>query len=67
MKTYCPVHHFNYSGGTCPFCENDRIMFMVHKFDKPKNKQLKKVINENKEQPSQEQLNALMNHFNGSK
>ena len=42
MKTYCPVHHFNYSGGTCPFCENDRIMFMVHKFDKPV------IVNQNK-------------------
>lgn len=37
MKTFCVVHHFNYSGIKCPFCEEERIKHLVHKFEKKNN------------------------------
>lgn len=35
-KQICNIHRFAYSGNKCPFCEQDRIKHLAHKFYKPK-------------------------------
>lgn len=62
FKNFCNVHRFNYSGVNCPFCEQDRINSLVHKFnrkvEKPKSVTVERDITE-------DDLNKLIMKFNG--
>lgn len=33
-KKYCSIHHFNYIGGECPFCLQDRLSNIIKKVEK---------------------------------
>ena len=33
MKQTCPIHHFTYSGTLCPFCEEERIQRLAHRYE----------------------------------
>ena len=34
LKNFCNVHRFNYLGAKCPFCEQDRINSLAHRFNR---------------------------------
>ena len=62
MKTLCHVHMFNYSGNTCPFCEQERIDKMYKRFIKKSEKQM-----ENNSEPkeiTQSDIERLKEKFN---
>lgn len=62
FKNFCNVHRFNYSGVNCPFCEQDRINSLAHRFnrkvEKPKSVTVERDITE-------DDLNKLIMKFNG--
>lgn len=62
LKNFCNVHRFNYSGAKCPFCEQDRINSLAHRFnrntEKPKTITVEREITE-------ADLNKLRMKFNG--
>lgn len=62
FKNFCSIHRFNYSGAKCPFCEQDRINSLAHKFNrnakKPKTITVEREITE-------ADLNKLRMKFNG--
>ena len=69
FKNFCSVHRFNYSGAKCPFCEQDRINSLAHKFNSLAHK-----FNRNAEKPktitvereiTEADLNKLRMKFNG--
>ena len=60
MKTFCPIHCFNYTGNKCPYCEQDRIRSYAKRYVKKNN-----IINEQKDSPSADDINRLIEHFNG--
>lgn len=71
MKTYCPIHCFNYSGHTCPYCEQDRINALARKHNK-KDNNVQKALNEERKSSTKiestevtsEMLDALASKFN---
>lgn len=62
FKKFCSVHRFNYSGAKCPFCEQDRINSLAHRFnrnaEKPETITVEREITE-------ADLNKLKMKFNG--
>ncbi|MDE6285042.1 MAG: hypothetical protein K2M17_04785 [Bacilli bacterium] len=61
-KKYCNVHHFNYSGYKCPFCENDRISSLSHRYVKVVEVVKPKV--ENNREITQNDIERLKEKFN---
>lgn len=43
-KQYCPIHCFNYTGSSCPFCEQDKISFYTRKYTEKQNVDKKGVM-----------------------
>lgn len=62
FKNFCSVHRFNYSGAKCPFCEQDRINSLAHKFNR--NTEKIKTITVERE-ITEADLNKLRMKFNG--
>lgn len=60
-KKFCNVHRFNYSGCKCPFCENDRIMSLSHRYV-PKVEVVKPKVE--KEEITENDIQRLMEKFN---
>lgn len=62
FKNFCNIHRFNYSSVKCPFCEQDRINSLAHRFnrkvEKPKSVTVEREITE-------ADLNKLRMKFNG--
>ncbi len=63
-KKYCPTHHFFYSSPSCPYCAKDRW----ENYQKKLNKEEKKVkTQEDKREPSKDEIEQLLNKFNSPK
>lgn len=62
FKNFCSVHRFNYSGAKCPFCEQDRINSLAHRFNR--NTEKSKTITVERE-ITEADLNKLKMKFNG--
>lgn len=62
FKNFCSVHRFNYSDAKCPFCEQDRINSLAHKFNR--NAEKIKTITVERE-ITEADLNKLRMKFNG--
>lgn len=60
FKKLCPIHHFNYSGEKCPFCEKERINNLVNRFKETKKSQ--SVVSER--EITQDDLKKLRDKFN---
>ena len=61
FKNFCNVHRFNYLGTKCPFCEQDRINSLAHRFNKNTDK-FKSVKTER--EITEADLNKLRMKFN---
>ena len=65
-KHLCPIHHYMYSGTTCPLCEKDRLENLAHRYvkspiqEKPKHEEKPREVTE-------EDLNKLVEKFNSKK
>ena len=62
FKHFCSIHRFNYSGAKCPFCEQDRINSLAHRFNR-NNEKSKTVTVE--QEITEADLNKLRMKFNG--
>ena len=62
FKNFCSVHRFNYSGTKCPFCEQDRINSLAHRFNR--NTEKSKTVTIERE-ITEADLNKLRMKFNG--
>ena len=62
LKNFCNVHRFNYLGTKCPFCEQDRINSLAHRFNKNTDKS--KSVKAERE-ITEADLNKLKSKFNG--
>ena len=62
LKNFCSVHRFNYSGAKCPFCEQDRINSLAHRFNR--NTEKSKTVTVERE-ITEADLNKLRMKFNG--
>ena len=62
FKNFCRIHRFNYSGAKCPFCEQDRINSLAHRFNR-NNEKSKTVTVE--QEITEADLNKLRMKFNG--
>lgn len=61
FKNFCNVHRFNYSGVKCPFCEQDRINSLAHRFNR--NNEKSKTVTVERE-ITEADLNKLRMKFN---
>lgn len=59
MKQFCSIHHYYYNSSVCPFCEQERIEALAHRYVKV----LAEKKNKDRE-VSQDDLNKLINKFN---
>ena len=70
MKTFCPVHCFNYTGSVCPFCEKDRFASLAKRHVKNpvsfnvKKEEPKQNCEKEVEKSMDEMLQALASKFN---
>ena len=62
FKHFCSIHRFNYSGAKCPFCEQDRINSLAHRFNR--NTEKSKTVTIERE-ITEADLNKLRMKFNG--
>ena len=62
LKNFCNVHRFNYLGTKCPFCEQDRINSLAHRFHKNTDKS--KSVKAEREITEADLIN-LKSKFNG--
>lgn len=62
FKNFCNVHRFNYSGVNCPFCEQDRINSLAHRFNRKVEKHKSVTV---EREITEEDLNNLKFKFNG--
>ena len=61
FKHFCSIHRFNYSGAKCPFCEQDRINSLAHRFNR--NNEKSKTVTVERE-ITEADLNKLRMKFN---
>lgn len=63
MKKICQIHHYSYNGNTCPFCEKDKVNYLIKKYgcedttEETHKKRKEREINE-------EDIQKLKNKFN---
>lgn len=62
-KKYCSIHHFNYIGGECPFCLQDRLSNIIKKIDKniTKKDEVSSLKKEDNKIKKEKKINKSMN------